>query len=105
MDENTEQEAGGIDRDVTLAAVDLLGRIVAARPPLCDGGGVCWRPDGSSANELSGLTDPVPPMALQAEKKREGGRPSLKSVRLHGREARTTRKDHEDATGGSIRGH
>src|SRR5690349_3453357 len=42
-------------------------------PPLCDGGGVCWRSDSSSANELSGLTDPVPPMALQAEKKREGG--------------------------------
>src|SRR4051794_12524191 len=44
-------------------------------------------------------------MALQAEKKREGGRPSLKSERLHGREARTTRKDHEDGTVGSICRH
>lgn len=40
MDENTEQEAGGIDRDVTHRSrsfndpsLDPLGRIVAARPP------------------------------------------------------------------------
>ena len=29
----TEQEAGGIDPDMALAALDLLGGIVAARPP------------------------------------------------------------------------
>jgi hypothetical protein len=33
MDEDTEQEAGGIDPDMALAALDLLGGIVAARPP------------------------------------------------------------------------
>jgi hypothetical protein len=33
MDENTEQKAGGIDPDMALAALDLLGGIVAARPP------------------------------------------------------------------------
>jgi hypothetical protein len=104
MDDDAEQQAGRVDRDVALAALDLFTRVVAPRPPLCDGGGVCWRPDSSSANELSGLTDPVPPRTLQAEKKREGGRPSLKSERLHGREARTTRKDHEDATVGPICG-
>ena len=34
MDKDTEQEAGGIDPDMALAALDLLGGIVAARPPL-----------------------------------------------------------------------
>ena len=33
MDKDTEQEAGGIDPDMALAALDLLGGIVAARPP------------------------------------------------------------------------
>ena len=33
MDEDTEQEAGGIDPDMALAALDLLGGIVAARAP------------------------------------------------------------------------
>jgi len=33
MDENTEQEAGGIDPNMAFAALDLLGGIVAARPP------------------------------------------------------------------------
>jgi hypothetical protein len=33
MNHDTKQEAGGIDRDVTFAAFDPLGRIVAARSP------------------------------------------------------------------------
>ena len=33
MDEDTEQEAGGIDPKMALAALDLLGSVVAARPP------------------------------------------------------------------------
>ena len=33
MDNNAEQQAGGIDRDMPLAAFDLLRRIPAARPP------------------------------------------------------------------------
>ena len=33
MDNDAEQQAGGVDRDVPLAALDLLGRVVAARPP------------------------------------------------------------------------
>jgi hypothetical protein len=33
MDKDTEQEARGIDPDMALAALDLLGGIVAARPP------------------------------------------------------------------------
>jgi hypothetical protein len=33
MDEDTEQEAGGIDPDMALAALDLFGGIVATRPP------------------------------------------------------------------------
>src|SRR4051812_48413208 len=33
VDEDTKQEAGGIDPDMALAALDLLGGIVAARPP------------------------------------------------------------------------
>jgi hypothetical protein len=33
MDKDTEQEAGGIDPDMALAALDLLGSVVAARPP------------------------------------------------------------------------
>ena len=33
MNDDAEQEAGGIDRDMALATLDLLGGIVAARPP------------------------------------------------------------------------
>ncbi len=33
MDDNPEQQAGGVDGDVALAAFDLLGGIIAARPP------------------------------------------------------------------------
>ena len=33
MDDNAEQQAGGVDRDMPLAALDLLRRIPAARPP------------------------------------------------------------------------
>jgi hypothetical protein len=33
VDGHTEQQARGIDRDVALAPLDLLGRVVAARPP------------------------------------------------------------------------
>ena len=33
MDKDTEQEAGGIDPDMALAALDLLGGIITARPP------------------------------------------------------------------------
>jgi hypothetical protein len=33
VNEDTEQEAGGIDPDMALAALDLLGSVVAARPP------------------------------------------------------------------------
>jgi hypothetical protein len=33
VNEDTEQEAGGIDPDMALAALDLLGGIVAERPP------------------------------------------------------------------------
>src|SRR5688572_441506 len=37
-------------------AGNAASSIPLAGAPLCDGGGVCWRPDSSSANELSGLT-------------------------------------------------
>ena len=33
MDDDAEQQARGVDRDVALAALDLLSRVVAARPP------------------------------------------------------------------------
>ena len=33
MDNDAEQQAGRVDRDVQLAAFDLLCRIPAARPP------------------------------------------------------------------------
>ena len=33
VDEDAEQEARGVDRDVALAPFDLFGRIVATRPP------------------------------------------------------------------------
>jgi hypothetical protein len=33
VNEDTEQEAGGIDADMALATLDLLGGIVAARAP------------------------------------------------------------------------
>lgn len=33
VDDDAQQEAGGVDRDVAFAAPDLLGRIIAARPP------------------------------------------------------------------------
>jgi hypothetical protein len=33
VDDDTEQETRGIDPDMALAAFDLLGGIVAARPP------------------------------------------------------------------------
>ncbi len=33
MDEDAQQKAGGIDPDMALATLDLLGSIVAARPP------------------------------------------------------------------------
>ena len=33
MDDDAEQQARGVDRDVALAALDLLARVVAARPP------------------------------------------------------------------------
>ena len=33
MDDNAEQQAGGVDRDMALAALDLLRRVPAARPP------------------------------------------------------------------------
>ena len=33
MDNDAEQQAGGVDRDMPLAALDLLRRIPAARPP------------------------------------------------------------------------
>jgi hypothetical protein len=33
VDEDTKQKAGGIDPDMAFAALDLLGGIVAARPP------------------------------------------------------------------------
>ncbi len=33
VDDDAEQEAGGIDPDMALAALDLLGGIVAAWPP------------------------------------------------------------------------
>ena len=34
MNDDAEQQAGGVDRDMPLAALDLLRRIPAARPPL-----------------------------------------------------------------------
>lgn len=34
VDHHAQQEAGGVDRDVALPALDLPGGIVAARPPL-----------------------------------------------------------------------
>ena len=33
MDDNAEQQAGGVDRDMPFAALDLLRRVPAARPP------------------------------------------------------------------------
>jgi hypothetical protein len=33
MDDHAQQQARGVDRDVALPALDLLGRVVAARPP------------------------------------------------------------------------
>src|SRR3954469_2654597 len=33
VDDHAQQQARGVDRDVPLAALDLLGRVVAARPP------------------------------------------------------------------------
>src|SRR5690242_13852539 len=33
MDDDAQQQAQGIDRDMALASLDLLGSIVAARPP------------------------------------------------------------------------
>ena len=33
MDKDPEQEAGGIDPDMALTTLNLLGGIVAARPP------------------------------------------------------------------------
>ncbi len=33
VDEDSEPQAGGVNRDMALAAVDLLGRIVATRAP------------------------------------------------------------------------
>ena len=33
MDDDAEQQAGRVDRDVTLAALDLFTRVVAPRPP------------------------------------------------------------------------
>ncbi|AIB12447.1 hypothetical protein ABAZ39_10655 [Azospirillum argentinense] len=33
MDEDAEQEARGVDRDVTLAALDLRGRVKASAAP------------------------------------------------------------------------
>ena len=33
MDEDCKQQAGGVNRDMALAALDLFGRIVTARPP------------------------------------------------------------------------
>ena len=33
MDDDAEQETGGIDPDMALAALDFFGGIVAARPP------------------------------------------------------------------------
>jgi hypothetical protein len=37
VDEDTKRKAGGIDPDMAFAARDLLGGIVAARPPSHDG--------------------------------------------------------------------
>lgn len=57
VDDDPEQEAGGIDRDVAFASPDLLGRVVAARPPfsvvltlwvsIMAAVGLAWRPSCS----------------------------------------------------------
>jgi hypothetical protein len=33
VDDHAQQQARGVDREVPLAALELLGRVVAARPP------------------------------------------------------------------------
>ena len=33
VDQHSQEQAAGVDRDVPFPALDLLGRVVAARPP------------------------------------------------------------------------